>query len=71
MPLPDVEILIVDADDGSRQLRFGETGEIVVKAPQLMQGYWKRPEERLNQDKRLPGVAEGNRRSDIVASSCA
>jgi len=45
MPLPDVEIMIVDADDESKQLRFGETGEIVVKAPQLMQGYWKRPEE--------------------------
>jgi len=45
MPLPDVEILIVDPDDGSRQLMFGETGEIVFKAPQLMQGYWKRPEE--------------------------
>ena len=45
MPLPDVEILIVDPEEGSKQLAFGETGEIVFKAPQLMQGYWKRPEE--------------------------
>jgi long-chain acyl-CoA synthetase len=45
MPLPDVEVIIVDADDGSRSLLAGEVGEIVVKAPQLMEGYWKRPEE--------------------------
>lgn len=45
MPLPDVEIIIVDPDDDSKPLRSGESGEIVVKAPQLMQGYWMRPEE--------------------------
>jgi long-chain acyl-CoA synthetase len=45
MPLPDVEVIIVDADDGETRLRAGESGEIVVKAPQLMQGYWERPEE--------------------------
>ncbi len=45
LPLPDVEIIIVDADTGDRTLPAGETGEIVFKAPQLMQGYWKRPEE--------------------------
>ena len=45
MPLPDVEVIIVDADDGETRLRAGESGEIVLKAPQLMQGYWERPEE--------------------------
>ena len=45
MPLPDVEVIIVDADDGETRLRAGESGEIVIKAPQLMQGYWQRPEE--------------------------
>lgn len=39
MPLPDVEIIIVDPDDSSKRLQLGESGEIVVKAPQLMQGY--------------------------------
>jgi long-chain acyl-CoA synthetase len=45
MPLPDVEVRIVDADGGATVLKPGETGEIVIKAPQLMQGYWQRPEE--------------------------
>ncbi|MGA7616105.1 MAG: long-chain fatty acid--CoA ligase [Thermoanaerobaculia bacterium] len=45
MPLPDVEVLIVDADDGSKLLPIGETGEIVMRAPQLMPGYWENEEE--------------------------
>lgn len=45
MPLPDVEVIIVDADDGETRLQSGESGEIVLKAPQLMQGYWQRPDE--------------------------
>lgn len=47
MPLPDVEILIVDSDDGITRLPQGGFGEIVVRAPQIMQGYWQRPEETL------------------------
>ena len=45
MPLPDVEIRILDAEDGVTVLGKGDVGEIVVKAPQLMIGYWNRPEE--------------------------
>jgi long-chain acyl-CoA synthetase len=41
IPLPDVHLRIVDADDPSRELSPGEIGEIVIEAPQLMQGYWK------------------------------
>jgi long-chain acyl-CoA synthetase len=45
MPLPDVEVRILDAHDGESRLGPGDLGEIVIKAPQLMLGYWNRPEE--------------------------
>ncbi|HJQ53537.1 MAG TPA: AMP-binding protein [Gemmatimonadaceae bacterium] len=43
MPLPDVHVEIVD-DEGA-PLGIGEVGEIVIRAPQLMQGYWEQPEQ--------------------------
>jgi long-chain acyl-CoA synthetase len=45
MPLPDVHVRIVDAEDGQTPVPQGEAGEIVIKAPQLMQGYWQKPDE--------------------------
>ncbi len=47
MPLPDVHVRIVDAEDGKTAMATGEVGEIVIKAPQLMIGYWNRPTETL------------------------
>ena len=44
IPLPDVDVRIVDADDPSQELGPGEVGEIVIEAPQLMEGYWRDPE---------------------------
>jgi long-chain acyl-CoA synthetase len=45
VPLPDIEVAIVDADTGTRFLSNGETGEIILRAPQLMAGYFHNPEE--------------------------
>ena len=45
MPLPDVHVRIFDGEDGSREMPYGEIGEICFAAPQLMAGYWQRSEE--------------------------
>jgi long-chain acyl-CoA synthetase len=45
MPLSDVEVRIFDADDGLRVLAPHEVGEIAIAAPQIMLGYWNRPDE--------------------------
>jgi long-chain acyl-CoA synthetase len=48
IPLPDVEVRIVDADTGERHLLPGEVGEIIIRAPQIMVGYWQSPTETAN-----------------------
>lgn len=45
MPLPDVDVRIVDPDQGERELDIPQVGEIIIRAPQLMVGYWHNPEE--------------------------
>lgn len=45
VPLPDIEVKIVDADEGVRERERGEGGEIVMRAPQTARGYWRRPDE--------------------------
>ena len=45
LPFPDTECRIVDLNDGVTNVPVGETGELIVKGPQVMKGYWKKPEE--------------------------
>ncbi|MEQ1573436.1 MAG: AMP-binding protein [Vicinamibacterales bacterium] len=45
MPLPDVEVRIVDAENGVREMPVGEVGEMIMRAPQYMSEYWNNPSE--------------------------
>ncbi|HSI00860.1 MAG TPA: AMP-binding protein, partial [Reyranella sp.] len=43
LPMPNVWIEILD-DDG-KEVPLGQAGEIAIKGPQVMEGYWQRPDE--------------------------
>ena len=48
VPLPDTDIRIVDLSDPQKELAVGEEGEIAIKGPQVMMGYYKKPEDTEN-----------------------
>ncbi len=48
IPFPDTDAKIVDADDPTREVAQGEVGELAVRGPQVMKGYWNKPEETRN-----------------------
>jgi long-chain acyl-CoA synthetase len=43
VPLPNTDVKIID--DNGKDLPFGERGELCIKGPQVMRGYWQRPDE--------------------------
>jgi long-chain acyl-CoA synthetase len=45
LPLPGTDTKIVDLETGTRELPLGETGELCIAGPQIMKGYWNKPEE--------------------------
>jgi long-chain acyl-CoA synthetase len=45
IPLPGTDVRIVDIETGTKELPAGESGEIIVRGANVMQGYYNRPEE--------------------------
>ncbi|MBN2028575.1 MAG: long-chain fatty acid--CoA ligase [Actinobacteria bacterium] len=48
MPVPNTEVKIVDVEKRDMELPLGEIGELAVKGPQVMKGYWNMPDETEN-----------------------
>lgn len=48
-PVPQTIVSLRDLDDPSREVAWGERGELCAKGPQVMKGYWKKPNETANQ----------------------
>ena len=45
VPVPDTDLKIMDLETGENEVPVGEVGEIIIKGPQIMMGYYKKPEE--------------------------
>lgn len=48
LPWPDVDIKIVDLEEGTKEMPNEEPGELIAKGPQIMSEYWNNPEETAN-----------------------
>jgi long-chain acyl-CoA synthetase len=45
LAFPDTDMKIVDVETGTREMPLGEPGELCISGPQVMKGYWNRPDE--------------------------
>jgi long-chain acyl-CoA synthetase len=45
VPMSDTDCKVVDLETGTREMPPGEPGELLIKGPQVMAGYWNMPEE--------------------------
>lgn len=48
VPIPSTDARVVDSETGEREMPVGDPGELVIKGPQVMKGYWGMPEETGN-----------------------
>ncbi|HMK64819.1 MAG TPA: long-chain fatty acid--CoA ligase, partial [Thermodesulfobacteriota bacterium] len=55
LPLPETYVKILDVDTPDKELAQGEDGEIAISGPQVMKGYWNRPEDNASVFKVIEG----------------
>src|SRR5213593_2441353 len=48
VPIVNTDCRIVDAETGTRDVPTGQEGELLIKGPQVMRGYWNKPDETAN-----------------------
>lgn len=49
LPFPSTHVRVVDQEDVTRDVAAGESGELLVRGPQVFAGYWQRPDETAQQ----------------------
>lgn len=62
VPFPSTDIRVVEPDDPTRDRGIDEEGELLIRGPQVFQGYWNRPDD--TRETLLPGGGSGR------ATSC-
>jgi len=48
LPMASTYAKIVDAETGTKEMPIGQEGELIIKGPQVMKGYWNKPDETAN-----------------------
>jgi len=59
LPWPDTDARIVDAELGEKEVSQGEIGELIIRGPQVMKGYWQRPDETAQVLREHPSLGAG------------
>jgi long-chain acyl-CoA synthetase len=59
VPVPDTESLVMDLETGETPLGVGEMGELCLRGPQVMKGYWNMPTETANVLREHPELSPG------------